>query len=89
MGIMSNTVSIYQYRVEGKVPGNDRRLWVQQCLEKSRFEPIDTTPDAESTGWVRFDDHMSSEFGAYGTFSFEDYFIFSLRRDTRKVPLPW
>ncbi len=86
MGIMSNTVSIYQYEVIGEIPGNDKRLWVRQCLEKSRFEPIDTTSDPESTGWVRFDEHMSSDFVSLASFSFEDYYIFALRKDVRKVP---
>ncbi len=86
MGIMSNSVSIYQYEVTGEIPGNDHRMWVQQCLEKNRFEPIDATPDPESTGWVRFDEHMNSDFGNLASFSFEDYYIFTLRKDVRKVP---
>jgi hypothetical protein len=86
MGIMSNTVSIYQYEVKGKIPEKDQKLWIQQRLVENRFEPIDTVPDPESSGWVRFDEHANSDFGSLGTFNFEDYCVFSLRRDVRKVP---
>ncbi|HQQ16200.1 MAG TPA: recombination-associated protein RdgC [Deltaproteobacteria bacterium] len=86
MGIMSNTVSIYQYEVAGDIPDGDRRLWIQQCLEKRRFEPVENVPDGEATGWVRFDEHTSSDFGVLGAFSFEHYCLFTLRKDVRKVP---
>lgn len=86
MGIMSNTVSICQYEVAGEIPGSDVRLWIQQCLEGAKFEPIDTVPDGESQGWVRFDEHTSSDFSVFDAFSFEHYCLFTLRRDVRKVP---
>jgi hypothetical protein len=86
MGIMSNTVSIYQYEVQGKIPDKDQRQWIQKRLMESRFEPIDASPDPETAGWVRFDEHGSSDFGILGSFNFEDYCIFTLRRDVRKVP---
>lgn len=86
MGIMSNTISIYQYEVLGDFPEGDLRLWIQQCLEKNRFEPIDTVPDGEAVGWVRFDEHTGSDFGSFDAFSFEHYCLFTLRKDVRKVP---
>ncbi len=86
MGIMSNTVSVYQYEVSGDMPAGDMRPWVQQCLEKNRFVPIDTTPDPESSGWVRFDEHMNPDFGTFSAFTLGDYHIFSLRKDVRRVP---
>ncbi len=86
MGFMANTVSIYQYTVKGDLPANETGEWIRQCLEKSQFKPIDITPDSESVGWVRFNDHMNSDFATEGDFKFEDYCIFTLRRDQRKVP---
>ncbi|HPI93426.1 MAG TPA: recombination-associated protein RdgC [Deltaproteobacteria bacterium] len=83
MGIMSNTVSVYQYRVDGK-PGN--ASWVQECLNKSRFVPIDTTSDEESAGWVTLDDHGMSDFDNENVFRRDPYYAFTLRRDQRKVP---
>jgi hypothetical protein len=81
-----DSVSIYQYEVAGDIPKKDRMLWVQKRLEENRFEPIDATSDLESVGWVRFDEHTNSDFSTPGAFSFEDYCIFTLRKDVRKVP---
>ncbi|HOO45171.1 MAG TPA: recombination-associated protein RdgC [Deltaproteobacteria bacterium] len=86
MGFMANTLSMYQYTVKGDLPKDNMGEWVRQCLEKNRFEPIDLTPDPESVGWVRYDDHMNSDFASEGVFRFEDYFLFTLRQDIRKVP---
>jgi hypothetical protein len=83
MGIMSNTVSVYQYRVTGEVPGDE---WVLNCLRKNRFLPIDMTPDQESIGWVSFDDHTNPEFEHDGMFKRQPYYVLTLRRDQRKVP---
>jgi len=86
MGFMANTLSMYQYTVKGDLPKDNMGEWVRQCLEKNRFEPIDLTPDPESVGWVRYDDHMNPDFASEGVFRFEDYFLFTLRQDIRKVP---
>lgn len=83
MGMMSNTVSIYQYRVIGESSGD---AWVQGCLSKNQFISIDTTPDQESMGWVSFDDHTSSDFENENVFIRRPYYFFSLRRDQRRVP---
>lgn len=83
MGILSNTVSIYQYRVTGK-PGN--ASWVQQCLEKNRFVPIDTTAEEDAAGWVSLDDHGGYDFRNENAFRRDPYYAFTLRRDQRKVP---
>jgi len=83
MGIMSNTVSIYQYKVAGK-PGN--AAWVQECLNRDRFVPIDTTADEEASGWVNLHDHTSSDFGNENVFRRDPYYAFTLRKDQRKVP---
>ncbi|HPS94426.1 MAG TPA: recombination-associated protein RdgC [Deltaproteobacteria bacterium] len=83
MGMMSNTVSVYQYLVVGECKGD---AWVQECLQKNQFVPIDTTPDQESTGWVSFDDHTSADFDNDNVFKRQPYYLFTLRRDQRKVP---
>src|SRR5512137_1875242 len=83
MGMMSNTVSIYLYRVIGEPSGDS---WVQGCLRKNQFIPIDTTPDQESVGWVNFDDHTSPDFENENVFKRDPYYLFTLRRDQRKVP---
>ena len=83
MGMMSNIVSIYLYRVIGEPSGD---AWVQGCLRKNQFVPIDTTPDQESVGWVNFDDHTSPDFDNENVFKRDPYYLFTLRRDQRKVP---
>jgi hypothetical protein len=83
MGIMSNTVSIYQYKVIGGLKGV---AWVQECLSKNQFMSIDTTADEEALGWVNLDDHTSTDFDNENVFRRDPYYAFALRRDQRKVP---
>ncbi len=83
MGILSNTVSVYQYKVLGEAPS---AAWVQECLGKNSFVPIDTTADEEAMGWVNLHDHTSSDFGNENVFMRDPYYAFTLRRDQRRVP---
>lgn len=83
MGIMSNTVSVYQYRVLGEAKGD---AWALECLKKNRFVPIDATPDPEAVGWVSLDDHTDADFGHEGIFKRDPFYAFTLRRDQRRVP---
>ena len=83
MGIMSNTVSLYQYKVIGELKGV---AWMKECLSKNQFMPIDTTADEEALGWVNLDDHTSTDFDNENVFSRDPYYVFALRRDQRKVP---
>jgi len=88
MGIMANTVSIYQYRVIGEIPP-DIESWVGECLRKNAFSGIEATPDEEALGWVNLDDHLDSAFENPNTFHRGDYLFFTLRRDRRRVPGPF
>jgi hypothetical protein len=85
MGIMSSTVSIYQYLVKGDLPGNLERF-VTECLHRHAFSSIGTTPDEESIGWVTLDNHLDARFEDEHSFARGDYLAFTLRRDRRKVP---
>ncbi|HOM29231.1 MAG TPA: recombination-associated protein RdgC [Deltaproteobacteria bacterium] len=87
MGILSNTVSVYQYTVRGGARSLDIG-WVKERLTRNSFVPIDTTADEESTGWVTLDDHSVSDFDNENAFWREPYLAFTLRRDQRKVPAP-
>ena len=86
MGIMSNTVSIYQYQVQGDPPAGDLAAWVGRQLHQRRFEPIDEVPDETSVGWVRQDDATNADFTDERAFRHDHFLAFSLRRDQRKVP---
>lgn len=87
MGIMANTVSIYQYQVTGDIPSNLEE-WVQGCLQKNAFVPIDASPEEEAVGWVALDDQLDFGFENPNFFHRGDYFFFTLRRDRRRVPGP-
>ncbi|HEY9161471.1 MAG TPA: recombination-associated protein RdgC [Desulfomonilia bacterium] len=84
MGILSNTVSISQYKVKGPVP-SDIESWLADCLYRNRFSPIDNLPDEETTGWVSLFDYNDSSF-SLGSPRIGDYIGLSLRRDKRSVP---
>ena len=86
MGLLSNTVSIYQYRVKGMKPQGSFSEWVLEKLNLDQFESIDNNAERESTGWVRLDNPNRSEFEHVGQFQFDHYLAFTLRRDTRSVP---
>ena len=85
MGIMANTVSVYQYRVMGEMQP-DLESWVGEALRKNAFTGIEATPDEEALGWVALDDHLDSTFENPNYFHRGDYLFFTLRRDRRRVP---
>lgn len=88
MGIMSNTISMYQYEVGG-TPAAEKTVsveWIQDRLEYGRFEPITDPSTSESVGWVHFDDPNDSDFSNINSFNIDHYLAFTLRRDVRKVP---
>ncbi len=84
MGILSNTVSISQYRVKGEPP-SDIDTWLADCLYRNRFSPIDNLPDEESAGWVSLFDYNDSSF-SLGSPKVGSYIGLSLRKDKRSVP---
>lgn len=88
MGIMSNTISMYQYEVGG-TPAAEKTVsveWIQDRLEYGRFEPITDLSTISSVGWVHFDDPNDSDFSNINSFSIDIYLAFTLRKDVRKVP---
>ncbi|MBN2428028.1 MAG: recombination-associated protein RdgC [Deltaproteobacteria bacterium] len=85
MGILSNTVSISQFRVVGDKPTVDFFTWVDKCLESGGFRSIERNSDEISMGWVRLDNAQDSEFGAGHTCQKDHYLAFTLRRDQRRL----
>ncbi len=86
MGILSNTVSICQFEVAGKLPAEDLFEWASGRLTRNSFQPIDETAEESSSGWVRVDDPNENEFDVPAAFCRDHYFAFCLRRDQRRVP---
>lgn len=86
MGILSNKVSICQFRVLGDLPEGDLFEWSSKALAKNGFTPIDNRAEELSAGWVHMDDMELSRFDTPRAFWRDSYTVFSLRRDQRKIP---
>ena len=86
MGILSNTVTLCHFRVQGElVSGHDLLDVAQQLLAAGAFRSIDETTDELSLGWVHLDDPKAHDFPVSACWR-EQYLIFSMRRDQRKIP---
>ena len=83
MGLLSSSVSINRYYVEGKIkePVLDT---VKKGLVKHSFREIDGDPSNKNTGWTSFNDHFKPDFNG-SSFIIADLFIFSLRIDKKSV----
>lgn len=86
MGILSNTVSICQFRVTGDLPEGDLYQWTSERLAANAFRSIDDTAQELSFGWVHLDDMEQANFDTPRSFWRENYSVFTLRRDQRKAP---
>ena len=86
MGILSNTVSICQFRVMGDLPAGDLYRWTSERLAENAFRSIDNTAQELSVGWVHLDDMEQGSFDTPRAFWRDNYTAFTLRRDERKAP---
>jgi len=86
MGILSNTVSICQFRVAGDLPEGNIHDWIGECLDKHAFNSIEDGAEELSIGWVRTDDYQEADFAATQPFRRDHYASFTLRRDQRRIP---
>lgn len=86
MGLLSNTVSICQFRVIGNVPDAADFVWAGERLAGKAFRSIDGTSEELSVGWVHLDDPKQGSFEAPNSYWRDHWLTFSLRRDQRRVP---
>ncbi|NLC70305.1 MAG: recombination-associated protein RdgC, partial [Desulfuromonadaceae bacterium] len=86
MGILSNTVSIRQFRVVGDKPTANLPAWAGTRLADFGFRSIEDSAEELAIGWVEFDDPRESGFEAPHAFQRDHYFVFTLRRDQRRLP---
>jgi Putative exonuclease, RdgC len=86
VGILSNTVSICQFRVVGELPATDLFPWAAANLAQHAFRPIDQGTAELSVGWVHTDNHQETGFAAPADFWHDHYLAFSLRQDRRRLP---
>jgi DNA recombination-dependent growth factor C len=84
MGLLSPTVSITQYRVEGQLPSPVNEH-VTAALKKHRINEIDNDASEQAVGWTSFDDPYRPEFDG-AQFVIDTAWVFSLRVDKKSIP---
>lgn len=84
MGILSSTVSITPYRVEGKM---DQPIMetVARGLKKNAVEDIDKDSADRAVGWACFHEPFSVDFDQH-PFLIGTHFVFSMRIDKKTIP---
>jgi DNA recombination-dependent growth factor C len=84
MAIISSSVSITRYRVEGKLksPIMDR---IKQGLQKYCIDDIDNEDAEKAVGWTSFDQPFEPDFEG-SSFMIGTNFVFALRIDKKSIP---
>lgn len=86
MGVYANTVSITQFSITGELPKDDQFQWFSQKLSDRGFQSIENSAEESSEGWVQVDRPDDADFDAPSDFWRENYVVFSMRKDQRKIP---
>ncbi|MBC7962453.1 MAG: recombination-associated protein RdgC [Steroidobacteraceae bacterium] len=86
MGVYANTVSITQFTIAGELPKDDQFQWVSQKLADRGFQSIENSTEESSEGWTLVDHPDDAAFEAPSEFWRDNYVVFSLRKDQRKIP---
>jgi recombination associated protein RdgC len=84
MGLLSHTVSITRYKVEGKLKKPVTET-MASCLKKHAITETDGDISDKTVGWTSFDRPFAPDF-ARSSFVIGTYFVFSLRIDKRTIP---
>lgn len=84
MGILSSSVSITQYRVEGKLQEPILET-VLKGLKKQSVEEIDNESSDKAIGWACFNDPFSTDFDRT-PFLIGTHIVFSMRIDKKSIP---
>jgi hypothetical protein len=84
VGILSSTVSITRYKVDGKIKEPVLESVLKGLKENSVFE-IDDDVSGKAVGWTSFDTPLIPDFGG-SSFDFGSYLVFSLRIDKKTIP---
>ena len=84
MGLLSPTVSITQYRVEGQLPSPVNEH-VVAALKKHTINEIDNDASEQAIGWTSFDDPYRPDFEG-SRFVIDTAWVFSLRIDKKSIP---
>lgn len=86
MGVYANTVSITQFTVTGELPKTDQYQWLAKKLSERGFQSIENSTEESAEGWTLIDKPDYSSFESPADFWRDNFIIFSLRKDQRKIP---
>jgi hypothetical protein len=86
MGVYANTVSITQFTVTGELPKAELFEWFSKKLSDRCFQSIENSTEESSEGWTLVDKPDDASFDVPSEFWRDNYIVFSLRRDQRKIP---
>lgn len=86
MGVYANTVSITQFNVTGELPRTDQFQWFSKKLADRGFQSIENSTEESAEGWTLVDKPDDASFDVPSEFWRDNYVVFSLRRDQRKIP---
>ena len=84
MGILSSSVSITRYRVQGKID-NPVISTVETALKKNTILEIDNEDSDKTIGWTSFETPFTPNFEG-SSFMIGTHFIFSMRIDKKSIP---
>ena len=84
MGILSSSVSVTQYRVEGSIEKSFLEN-VANALTENAIREIDNEPEQQSVGWTSFESPFKPDFGG-SSFMYGTHLLFSLRIDKKSIP---
>ena len=84
MGLLSSSVSITRYKVEGQVEGPILET-VSDGLKKNCITEIDDDASEKTIGWTSFDQPFKLDFEG-SCFVIDTYLVFSLRIDKKTIP---
>lgn len=86
MGVYANTVSITQFAVAGELPKTDLFDWFSKKLADRGFQSIENSTEESAEGWALVDKPDDASFDAPSDFWRDNFVVFSLRKDQRKIP---
>jgi len=84
MGLLSKTVSMARYKVDGKFEGQILEA-VANGLKKNIIPEIDGNQVEKTVGWTSFENPFNPGFKG-SSFSIGTYFVFSMRIDRKVIP---
>jgi len=86
MGVYANTVSITQFTVTGELTKSELFEWFSRKLSDRSFQSIENSTEESSEGWAQVDKPDDASFEIPSEFWRDNFIVFSLRRDQRKIP---